>query len=276
MPAPSTDHPPGAPTRLTVNDDPAPLAVTGPPAFGWMVNDVDRGEIQKAYQLVVSDAPTAEKHTVVFDSGPVTSNQEAYVAAPALRLLPDHRYWWTVRTQDAAGRFGPYAADANFDTALGDADWDAAWIRRSGTVPKVVQVDGTDVPMDDFALIRKELTVSSSPRRAGARVRGGRSAVRVARQRNPGRRRTVVFVSQRAVLRDDRCDVARAGRRRQRVRVRHSLGNGESRPPRFARGVHRAHQHRPRGRHASGAHHRRLVANAHRDVDSRRAPQRRG
>ena len=134
--APTTDHAPGAPTGLTVDDDPAPLAVTGAPAFGWIVNDPDRGEIQTAYELVVSDAPTAQRHNVVFDSGPVTSNQQAYVEAPALRLLPDHTYWWTVRTQDASGRFGPYAADAHFDTGLGDADWHAAWIRRSGTVPR--------------------------------------------------------------------------------------------------------------------------------------------
>jgi alpha-L-rhamnosidase len=162
-PAPSTDHPPGAPTRLTVDDDPAPLAVTGAPAFGWMVNDPDRGETQKAYELVVTDAPTAQKHNVVFDSGSVTSNQQAYVEAPTVRLAPDHTYWWTVRTQDASGQFGPYSAEAHFDTGLGDADWDAAWIRRSGTVPKVVQVAGTDIAMDDFALIRKEMTVSISP-----------------------------------------------------------------------------------------------------------------
>ncbi len=163
MQAPATNHPPGPPTGLTVDDDPAPLAVTGTPAFGWIVHDPDRGETQKAYELVVSDAPTGQEHTVVFDSGTVTGTQQSYVEAPALRLAPDRMYWWTVRTQDSSGRFGPYAADAHFDTGLGDADWNAAWIRRSGTVPKVVQVDGTDVATDDFALIRKEITVSTSP-----------------------------------------------------------------------------------------------------------------
>jgi alpha-L-rhamnosidase len=161
--AATVDHAPGAPTGLTVDDDPAALAVTGAPAFGWIVHDPDRGETQKAYELVITDAPRAQKHAMVFDSGTVASSRQAYVEAPALHLVPDRTYWWTVRTQDSSGEFGPYAADAHFDTGLGDADWNAAWIRRSGTVPKVVQVAGTDVPMDDFALIRKEATVSNSP-----------------------------------------------------------------------------------------------------------------
>ncbi len=163
VPGSSGDHAPGAPTHLTVDDDPAPLAVSGAPAFGWVVHDPDRGEIQKAYQLVVSDAPTSGKHTVLFDSGTVASAQQAYVHAPALRLAADHTYWWTVRTQDGAGQFGPYAPDAHFDTGLADADWHASWIRRAGIVPTVVQVDGTDVAADDFALVRTETHVASSP-----------------------------------------------------------------------------------------------------------------
>jgi alpha-L-rhamnosidase len=135
MQAASTNRPPGAPTGLTVDDDAAPLAVTGAPQFGWIVNDPDRNATQRAYELLVSDAPTTGKHSVIFDSGTTTSNQQSYVPAPGLRLAPDHTYWWTVRTQNASGRFGPYAVDAHFDTGLGDGDWHAAWIRRAGRLP---------------------------------------------------------------------------------------------------------------------------------------------
>ncbi|MDQ1476579.1 MAG: alpha-L-rhamnosidase [Actinomycetota bacterium] len=155
MPGPTaSDHPPAAPTGLTVGDDPAPLAVTGPPAFGWIVNDPDRNETQRGYELVVTDAPSAERHTVLFDSGPTTSGQQSYVLAPGLRLAVDRRYWWTVRTQDASGRFGPYSAEAHFDTGLTDADWRASWIRRGGTLAS---------QPDDFALLRKATTLSASP-----------------------------------------------------------------------------------------------------------------
>lgn len=163
MQEPATGAPPTAPTHLTVDDDPAPLAVTGDPAFGWTVEGPDRASTQKGYELVVSDAPSSAKHKVVFDSGTIMSDQQSYVHATALHLAADRRYWWTVRTEDADGQFGPYAADAPFDTGLGDADWNASWIRRAGTVPTVVQVGGTDLPVDDFALIRKEATVGVSP-----------------------------------------------------------------------------------------------------------------
>ncbi|HEV7524312.1 MAG TPA: family 78 glycoside hydrolase catalytic domain, partial [Acidimicrobiia bacterium] len=154
MPASSTDHPPAAPTGLTVDDDAAPLAVTGPPEFGWIVNDPDRNETQLGYELVVSDGPTSGKHSVLFDSGPTTSNEQSYVHAAGLRLAPDHRYWWTVRTQDASGTFGPYAADAHFDTGLADGDWHASWIRRGG---------GYAARSDDFSLLRKEARLDASP-----------------------------------------------------------------------------------------------------------------
>jgi alpha-L-rhamnosidase len=71
-----------------------------------------------------------------------------------VRLAADHRYWWTVRTQDDAGQFGPYAVDAHFDTGLNDADWHASWIRRGGARP---------TRSDDFSLIRRESTLGASP-----------------------------------------------------------------------------------------------------------------
>jgi hypothetical protein len=118
------------------------------------VNDADRGAGQRAYQLIVSDAPTSGKHTVLFDSGPTTTGQQSDVHAAGLRLAADHRYWWTVRTQDNAGRFGPYAVDAHFDVGLGDADWHASWIRRGGPAP---------TQSEDFSLIRKETTLGAAP-----------------------------------------------------------------------------------------------------------------
>ena len=159
----SADHAPDAPSGLTVNDDIAPLAVIGAPAFGWIVNDLDRGELQAGYELIVSDAPTTGKHTVLFDSGVESSSQQSYVAAPGLRLAADHTYWWTVRTQDSSGKFGAYAADATFDTGLGDGDWHASWIRRAGELPKVVDIDGAPFGPDDFALVRKQTELSASP-----------------------------------------------------------------------------------------------------------------
>ena len=157
-PAASANRAPGAPTGLTVDDDAAPLAVTGAPAFGWIVHDPDSNATQRGYELVVSDAPTTGAHRVLFDSGTITNSRQSYVSAPGLRLAPDRRYWWTVRTQDGAGAFGPFAPDAHFDTGLNDPDWGASWIRRAGTLPASASASA-----DDYALLRKETTVGASP-----------------------------------------------------------------------------------------------------------------
>ena len=144
------DRPPGPPTRLTVNDDAAPLAVTGDPEFGWVVVDPDRGSRQSAYEIVVSDGSA-----MLLDTNKVQSDQQSYVHVPGLesRLQRDHSYRWTVRTWDASGKVGPYAPVARFDTGLTDSDWHAQWIRRPGAEKEVLQ---------DYSLFRKEVAITAS------------------------------------------------------------------------------------------------------------------
>ncbi len=151
----ASNHAPGAPTALTVDDDAAPLAVEGAPQFGWRVTDEDHNEIQTAYEVVVRSGT----HIVV-DTNKVASSQQAYVDVPGLHLRPDTSYTWTVRTWDRAGSEGPYAPPARFDTGLGDHDWNATWIRRAGSE------SGTE---DDFSLFRKVVTPAATPM-ARARV----------------------------------------------------------------------------------------------------------
>jgi alpha-L-rhamnosidase len=153
--AATQDRPPTAPTLLTVNDAAAPLAVEGAPQFGWVDHDPDRGEVQSAYELVVSEVPIAGGPAVpVWRSGKQGSTQQAYVTAPGLALQPDRSYVWTVRTWDRADRAGPFAPPAHFDVGILDGDWHADWIRRPGAELAAAE---------DFSLVRKQLTLTSSP-----------------------------------------------------------------------------------------------------------------
>lgn len=152
--AATTDHAPGPPTALTVDDAAAPLAVEGAPQFGWVVNDHDRGELQSAYELVVSEVPIgAGAAPVIWRSGKVRSSEQAYVVAPGLALQPDRSFVWKVRTWDRSGRSGPFSRPARFDVGLRDGDWHAEWIRRPAAERAAVE---------DFSLVRRELTVTSS------------------------------------------------------------------------------------------------------------------
>jgi alpha-L-rhamnosidase len=152
----NADQRPGAPSRLTVDDDAAPLAVEGVPQFGWQVVDARRGAIQTAYQLLVSRVPTTDPSAaaVIWTSGRVPSAQQSYVDVPGPKLEPDHTYDWTVRTWDRAGKPGPFATPTHFDVGLRDSDWHAMWIRRPGA---------TNELYEDFSLFRKEVAVEASP-----------------------------------------------------------------------------------------------------------------
>jgi len=150
------DHAPDAPTALTVDDDAAPLAVTGDPGFGWQPVDRDYGETQTAYQLQVFDEASADAGHRIADTQQVHSDQQSYVRVPALasQLRPDRRYWWNVRTWDRDGHPGAYSALAHFDTGLGDRDWKASWIRRPGA---------ERAALEDYSLFRRVVRVGPSP-----------------------------------------------------------------------------------------------------------------
>lgn len=140
------NHPPSAPGRLTVEGRVAPLSVDGVPHFGWLPRDRDRGEVQTAYQVVVTKTGRP-----VWDSGKVVSSRQSWVSYAGQALSPGTSYNWTVRTWDRRGAASRYAEQASFDTGLGDGDWDgAAWLRRATT--------GNDAA-DEWTLARKEIRV---------------------------------------------------------------------------------------------------------------------
>ena len=147
---------PSPPTHLTVDDDTAPLAVTGSPAFGWQVNDARRGALQFGYELLVATVPTRDpldKH-VIWRSGEVHASVQSYVTANGIHVQPDRTYWWTVRTWDAEGHPSSYAIPARFDTGLADGDWHASWIRDPGVATNAVE---------SFSLARKVVRLGRSP-----------------------------------------------------------------------------------------------------------------
>lgn len=152
------NHPPGAPTHLTVGDGPTQLGITGTPRFSWWDADRDPDEVQSQYEIIVSTAPTTDSSddSVVWDSGRVKSSEQTYVQYAGPALDPDTTYYWTVSICDHTGADGPFAKPQRFDTGLGDADWQASWIKRGAFTP------GDEIP-EDFSYVRKEVALSASP-----------------------------------------------------------------------------------------------------------------
>ncbi|MFC5729451.1 MULTISPECIES: family 78 glycoside hydrolase catalytic domain [Nocardioides] len=118
---------PAAPTRLTVDDVPAPLNADESPRFGWLPRDADANEVQTAYKIEVRDVDGA----LVWDSDKVKSAQQSYVEYDGSPLAPGSVYRWRVRTWDKDHLPSPWSAETRFETGLDDGDWGgASWIRR--------------------------------------------------------------------------------------------------------------------------------------------------
>jgi alpha-L-rhamnosidase len=144
---------PGPPDHLTVDGLTSPVGVDDTPAFAWRVDDDRRGAVQAAYRVVVAGA--ADGRGVVWDSGRVASDQQAFVPYRGPALAGDRSYWWTVTTWSAGGQASPPAPWQRFDTGLHDGDWRADWVRR-------IPADSVDA-LDEYTFARAERSLPRSP-----------------------------------------------------------------------------------------------------------------
>jgi alpha-L-rhamnosidase len=117
---------PQAPEQLQVNLMTEPLAVDASSGirFSWHTRDPRNGESQSASEVKLAKSPAdLTSSRVTWDSGRVAST-DPWGSYDGPGLQDATRYWWTVRTYDAQGHPGPWAAPAEFGTALGSS-WNA-------------------------------------------------------------------------------------------------------------------------------------------------------
>ena len=179
VPAPAV---PGAPLALTVDGLVSPIGLgLSDVAFAWRVNDLRRGAVQSAYRIVVTRPDGSQ--ALGQRSGAVRAPRVRRVRRPA--AAPDTVYGWRVQTWDGSGQPSPWSS-ATFETGLGDADWQAAWIRRPAS---------HDLEPDEYTYARKRVRAWLVADRAGPRLCVGRPAVRAVRQRHAGREGAGVLAS---------------------------------------------------------------------------------
>lgn len=115
---------PEPPTGLLVNGIANPRAIdVAPPSFSWIMNDPDRGEIQTARRIVVSNE-TGD----VWDSGKTASDLSSSVPYTGPALAPATRYTWKVQLWDKDGNASPFSRQGTFITGLSKSDWAADFI----------------------------------------------------------------------------------------------------------------------------------------------------
>lgn len=114
--------------QLTVNARVNPIGIpTDAPSFGWQLASDSRAATQSAYQVQVGHEPGGSD---AWDSGRVTSDDQADVVYQGAELTSSTRYYWQVRVWDGSGAESSWSEPQWFETGLADAsDWgDAAWI----------------------------------------------------------------------------------------------------------------------------------------------------
>jgi alpha-L-rhamnosidase len=143
------------------------------PRFSWNLSCQQRGQYQTAYQILVASSPEKlEKNSAdLWDSGKITSAQNAQIFYNGKPLESDRYYYWKVKVWDKDDQSSSWSMAAFWSTGLlWESDWQAEWI-------------GLDQPVADddpdalnrrlcARLLRKEFMVNKKIRRATAFISG--------------------------------------------------------------------------------------------------------
>ena len=103
----------------------APIGIESNPAFSWKIVSNERGVVQSAYEIVVTD----EAGTMVWSSGKVESSKQTDIAYEGMALKSRTRYAWQVVVYDQHGEATESTA-SHFETGiLSQEEWaEAKWI----------------------------------------------------------------------------------------------------------------------------------------------------
>lgn len=115
--------------KLRTENLPAPLTVESKlPRLSWQLESRDRGILQTAYEIKVSDRPDGGGSA--WNSGKLLSDQSLQVVYGGAELQSGKKYYWKVRVWDNKGRVSPWSETAWWQMGLlAPGDWKAQWIR---------------------------------------------------------------------------------------------------------------------------------------------------
>lgn len=163
------------------------------PRLSWILTSNGRGEVQSAYQILVSSSKQSiEKDTGdLWDSGKVVSDESAQIEYGGKPLVSREQCYWKVRTWDRAGHAGRWSPIAQWQMGLLEpGDWSASWISsqpRASNVSLVVRrasygVIGEGREKDVTAVLEKQIRNGQLKLKIGNDTMGGDPAKDVPKQ----------------------------------------------------------------------------------------------
>lgn len=115
--------------RLTCEHEENPVGIdTQSPCFSWKINSQQRGFMQSAYRIQVSE--TDDWRNIVWDSQKRKTDKSVLVAYEGKKLDAAKTYYWRTMCWDSKGKASEWSAAAAFTTGLfSENDWGKArWI----------------------------------------------------------------------------------------------------------------------------------------------------
>jgi alpha-L-rhamnosidase len=106
------------------------------PRFSWEILSSERGVLQSAYRIFVSDDPETIRagHGNIWDSGKIQSDQMANVVYSGPQLQSDKTYYWNVNIWNQKGEQSSFSKPVTFHTGFfNPSDWEAKWISSGDT-----------------------------------------------------------------------------------------------------------------------------------------------
>lgn len=163
-----------------------PLAInTTEPQFSWRTLSPERGFMQSAYRIQLSDdAAALEKGRGLLWDERVKSGSSLHVPYAGRKLEAGKSYFWRVCIYDAKGEASPWSEVQHFSVGLlTPADWDGAqWIAMEELPDSLRIVPGQEfnklkigdrkTALNCLPQFRREVTVAKPVKRAMAYVSG--------------------------------------------------------------------------------------------------------
>ena len=110
--------------------DPKGVDVKNPRLF-WKVASDERGQLQKAYEILVATSPEVlgKDQGDLWDSGKVNSDQTDYIRYAGTALKSSQDVFWKVRAWDKDGKPTEWSEPAKWTMGLMEpGDWKGVWI----------------------------------------------------------------------------------------------------------------------------------------------------
>jgi len=137
---------PLSPTNLRCEYLSNPLGIdVREPRFSWVLNHSDRGQMQTAYQILVSTRQDLLERNQAdqWDSGKVVSSDSSQVAYHGKPLESGRTHYWKVRYWDTQDKVSTYSPAASFEMALlTREEWKGRWISGGNELRKEFHLDG--------------------------------------------------------------------------------------------------------------------------------------